>query len=439
MRGVIKRVRYSHGRREYALTDGKSDYSFQSEDNIPQGSFVEIQGEVDGNRIVPTLIIILEGKEAEEAQEKIKVNMKEQIGEGPSIVQDDVTKGLWPMLGEAALEIIAAKRTGRFVLLRFHGDADGICGAFAISGMVRCKAFQQNSAVYTVKDAFRDIGAVGQEANPLIILLDFASNDASKEGIELLKAAHIQHMVIDHHPFGESPPEGVINPFTLTSDGSRYSAGYLACEIAISCGMDREEARGLAGIACSGDKSDLLPHDEKDAEKARVLDFLAAHVSFGNNLDFYKKVMEKDELFTSIARQAQESIENAAAKVKVKQMKEGELSIVTFTLDNIVKKGEWPPAGKITTKIFEDMKDRGPLVVIGYNERSLIIRLNEGAERLGANANGLAKEMCDTMPGLIYGGGGHTRAGAIRVKEGFARDVLGRLVERIKEKIKNIS
>ena len=98
-----------------------------------------------------------------------------------------------------------------------------------------------------------------------------------------------------------------MNPYKVGEDMSRYTAGYLASEIAFACGLPEGKAAELARIACSGDKSDIMSSGADDARKALVLDYLAAHASFGNNLDFYRNVMEKQDLFDSIARQADES------------------------------------------------------------------------------------------------------------------------------------
>ncbi len=418
------------------MADGENKYVFQSQENIPQGSCVEIQGEVKGERIEPTIVVVLEGEQAEDAVKEVRGKAAGQVKEGPAILKDDVTAEMWPAISKAAAEILYSRKAGRPILLRFHGDADGICGAFALSDVMYCKTFQQNAAVYSVRDALRDIGNVGQEANPLIILLDFASNDASSAGLELLRAAGIQFMIIDHHPPGEKLPEQAVSPFCYTEDGSKYTAGYLGCEIAAACGMDLEKAKQLARVACAGDKSLILESDGKDVEKARVLDFLAAHASFGNSLDFYRKVMDKSELYNSISLQAKESIEEAAAKVSVKKSEQEGLTTAIFALDNVVKKGEWPPAGKITTNIFEELNNENPLLCIGYTERSVIMRLNDSAAKRGLSANELAKKTVESMADFVDGGGGHAKAGAVRVKKGFAKEVLNEIVRQAIDVIK---
>ncbi|MBI5046847.1 hypothetical protein HZC07_03895 [Candidatus Micrarchaeota archaeon] len=354
---------------------------------------------------------------------------------------------------ELASELMCAKTLSRSALVRFHGDADGISAAFAITSILPyAKAYQQNSAVYTVRDAFRDFSAIGQESNPLVIFVDFGSSESSSEGIKILNDGGVEVIVIDHHPSTVTSSDfrnaKIFNPFSLSEDGSRYPAGYLCAEIAFACGfLAKDKALELAKISCAGDKSKILdPLTQSDIEKALVLDFVSAHTSFGNNLDFYKNVMAKDELFRSLFKQAEESISEAAkkamdgmksTKIKIenKPTDVNQLEIISFSLDRIVTKGEWPPSGKITTRVFdilnEEAKSTKPILVIGYNERSIIMRLNDSAVALGVTANILAEKMLAAMPDFVEGGGGHDRAGAIRVRSGFVKDVLGQLMAEI--------
>ncbi len=466
LEGIVSRVRYSGRHREYTLSDGRSEHGFVCEDALQPGSAVRIEGEMGVEKIAAARVTILEGAKAEEAYAKARANVSASaaIPDKPLLFQDALTEAIWPSVKMAAIEILCAKRLGRSVMLRFHGDADGICGAFALTAVVMCKAFQQNSAVYSVREALRDIAAIGQESRPMVLLVDFGSGDGSAEGLSLLSAAGIDYLVIDHHPFNARDNKKIINPFGFAENASKYTAGYLACEVAACCGLDGGKALALAKTACAGDKSAILGSGPDDAKKAMVLDFLASHVSFGNNLDFYRKVMEKEELFASIARQADETIEEAAEKAMAKMKStraegKGGLEIVSFPLEGIVKKGEWPPSSKVTTRVFDKLKERSgapssglagtpagrgnagtgsvpeqgdrpraPLMCIGFTERSVIMRLNEDAGMLGLDANALAEKLKASMPDFVEGGGGHARAGAIRARPGFARDVLNELI-----------
>ncbi len=426
-------MRYHHGKREYILTDGKSEYEFYANESVEHGVCVSLRGEMGIGSIAAGKVTALTGEKEKTVREKVVANIRSAaaVPERPVLLDDEAMLKLWPRLMEAALEIICAKKLGRSVLLRFHGDADGIAGAFALTEIIGCKAFQHNSAMYGAKDALRDMAMIGQEGRPLVILLDFGSADGCREGLSLLSAAGMDYIIIDHHPYAIRDDARIINPFSVADGASKYTAGYLACEVAVACGMEKEKALGLAKVACSGDKSAILASGDGDAKKAMVLDFLASHVSFGNNLDFYRKVMGKQELFDSIAQQADESIDEAARKAlaKAKQSKEGPLDICTFQLEGIYRKGEWPPSSKITTRVFDNMRAAGnALLCVGHTDRSLIMRLNDEAVALGLSANGLAESIKKSMADFVQGGGGHAKAGAIRVREGFAKEVLGELL-----------
>ncbi len=438
MVGLVSRVRYRHGKREYVITDGSLEHPLSSESPLPQGACVAIEGEMSDEAIVASKVSVLSGEQAAAAFERVKEKAARAaaVPDSPSLLDDPLMRKLWPSLRNAASELSVAKKLGRSVLLRFHGDADGIAAAFAISSVIHCKAFQQNSAVYSVRDALRDIAFISQESRPMAVLLDFGSSDPCKEGLDLLAAAGIQCIVIDHHPYNLKGDARIANPFSVQDNSSKYTAGYMACEVAAACGMPRENALALARIACAGDKSDILGSGEDDARKAMVLDFLASHMSFGNNLDFYRKVMDSPELFGSIASQADESIEEAAARAlsRAKRSEAGGSEVCVFSLEGIAKRGEWPPSSKITTRVFDKLKSGRPLLCIGYTDRSVIMRLNDEAVALGLSANALAERMKATMGDFVEGGGGHARAGAIRAKKGFVKDVVNQLLREIAER-----
>ena len=434
-------MRYQHGRREYFISDGLMEQALRCDEALAQGTVVRVEGELSAGGIIAMKILVLEGKEASDAYEKVRAGVAKSVPvpPGPVLLDDAVTSKLWPRLAEAAVELVCAKKLGRSVLLRFHGDADGIAGAFALTSIMFCKAFQQNSAIYGVREALRDISMIGQESRPMVVLLDFGSSDGCREAIGLLDAAGIGLIVIEHQPYNMKGDRRIISPISIDATASKYTAGYLACEIAAAAGLEKQRCMELARTACSGDKSDILKSGDEDARKAMVLDFLASHMSFGNNLDFYRKVMDSPELFGSIAQQADESIEEAAAKAlaRAKRSEAGGCEICVLPLEGIAKRGEWPPSSKITTRVFEKLKGERPLVCVGYTDRSIIMRLNDGAAALGFSANDLAERIKRSMPDFVEGGGGHVRAGAIRAKTGFVKDVVNQLLREIDDVGKN--
>lgn len=430
--------------KEYLSTDGESEYSFSSNESIDLGSVVLIEGDIESGKINLSKLILLSGDEAKAVSLRIIAKLKKSIMlDSPSLLSDSMAEKLLPQIKEIASILLIARRLNRYALIRFHGDADGVCGALAISAILpNAKAFQQNSAVYSVWNAHRDIEALIHQSNPIAILVDFGSGDASNEGLKMLVDSGIDTILIDHHPVSVFPSGlNVLNAQIGSTDSglsTKYTAGYLCCEIlnqvCREIGAEVEKANILAHAACAGDKSTIFELDENDQKRAMVLDFVSSHAQFGNKLSFYSKVLSDDELYYSMAGQADEEITAVAEKAMQAMKKtEGLVTIATISLDRFVRKGEWPPSGKVTTKLFEMINSSKPLIVIGSTERSIILRVNDAAIVLNPNlsANALAEKMKITMSDFVEGGGGHVKAGAIRVKVGFVKDVIGELVREI--------
>ncbi len=383
-------------------------------------------------------VVVLQGKEADETLKKIRKKAGENvlIKEYSPLVNDEVMNSLSPLISEASRKILSASALERFVLLRFHGDADGISGAIALTKMCKMHATQQNMAIYSVGEAMRDLQTLHHEFMPLMILLDFGSNSDSEEGLRLLKAAGIEILIIDHHPPGKKAKEIAdlyVSPWAVSSneDVSKYPAGYIAIEIARIGGISGVD--GFAKTSCAGDKSKIIEIGEKDKERALVLDYMASYSGFGNNLEFYSSVMNQPELFHSMLMQAQEKIEQIFETVKLtlKERETNGVKIAIIDLDRISKKHEFPSKGKIATRVFESINATDPLVVIGYSKKTVLFRINDQAVERGISADKIIAELKITMKDFVENGGGHAKAAALRIREEFARDAVEEIVKVI--------
>lgn len=441
--GLVTHVRPWHGGGESSITDGNVTYIVQT-GKFESGSVVRVKGVLSDPlklAVLPREVRVLDGDERVEAVlaiEKAAEGGVKLVAAEP-LCRDEVAVRMVGGIAGMARRLMVAMRLGRSVLLRFHHDADGIAGALALTSFLRCRAFQQNSASYSAKDAIRDMGAVHGENGPVVVLLDFGSNKESAEGIRLLKAAGISVMVIDHHPPDMDTiglADAAVSPWLVTDDAgaSRYTAGYLASEIARACGSD---AGVFAGIACAGDKSGILGESEDCRKKALVLDYLAANSSFGNNLDFYKSVLGNPELFHSLWIQADEKIGEAASAAMrgAKARKGGWAEAYVFDLDRVVVEGEFPNRSKVATRLFEILdKEHGgkPLVVLGRGRKTVIMRANAAAaERVDLGA--VAGMIQESMRGFVVSGGGHRCAAAIRVREGYSKTVVEAILDRMEK------
>jgi RecJ-like exonuclease len=132
-------------------------------------------------------------------------------------------------------------------------------------------------------------------------------------------------------------------------------------------------------------------------------------------------------------RMADEKIEEAALNTMktMKEKKAGETSVHLIDLESVVKKGEFPNRSKVTTRVFEKLNGEEPLVVLGLGERTIIIRINDAAAAKGASADKIAKQILQSMPDFAESGGGHVKAGAIRVKVGFVDSVVEEIIRSL--------
>ncbi len=439
VKGIITYSRGFGGERKYFLKSGDATFCFRSRDSFGNGDVVSVDGILESLTdfiIKPEKIILLEGKEVDDAYEGIEKKIMDKTEIKDSLLfENPASTALKSKIKEVAGKLIAAKELNRYILLRFHGDADGIAGALALRKFLRFRAYQQNSAVYSPRDAVNDLGNLHHENHPLIVLLDFGTNEQSIDGLKLLKAGGLEVICIDHHPLHSDVKSNVnilLSPWTVEGleDQSKYTAGYLASEIANMCGVETDN---LAKIACAGDKSDVASPGEEDRKTALVLDYLAAHTSFGNSLEFYADVLKKEELYSSIYSQASEKINEALERAlpKVKKSEKNGIIVYVVPLDGVVEPKQFPNRSKVTTAVFEHFKTDSPMITIGYGKRTIILRGNDGFLKKGYSFSEIVKKLSSDMKDFVMSGGGHAKAAAVRVEEGYEKSTIDRLIEEL--------
>lgn len=440
IKGILKYSRSSGNERKYFIQTGDATFNFRTRDSFGNGDVVSVEGILESIAdfaVKSEKIILLKGKEADDAYSEIeqKVMANAEIND-PLLFENHASTALKSKIDEFARKLTAAKELNRYILLRFHGDADGIAGALALRKFLRFRAYQQNSAVYSPRDAVNDLGNLHHENRPLVILLDFGTNEQSVDGLRLLKAGNLEVVCIDHHPLCpdvESNVSMLLSPWTVggLDDHSKYTAGYLASEISNMCGA---ETGNFAKIACAGDKSDVAEPGDEDRKTALVLDYLGAHTSFGNNLEFYADVLNKQELYSSIYSQASEKISEALERALPKARKSEKNGIIIYTvqLDGVVEPKEFPNRSKVTTAVFEHFKTDSPMITIGYGKRTIILRGNDAFLKRGNNFSEIVEKVSSSMKDFVMSGGGHAKAAAVRVEEGYEKSTVDRLIEELK-------
>lgn len=432
---VVSSVRKRRDGNEYVLTDGESELGMRSWEYYKRGDALFVAGTVVSDRG----FLSLKAEKVERRPgayaavlERAEKGAKVAVGE---LLADGLMEKLRGRIEAVAKKLVAAKRMGRFVLLKFHNDADGVAGALAVAKIVEAESYQQNSALYRISDAMRDVNIIRYEKSPLVVIVDCGSGAESRDGLQILKAGGAEIVLIDHHP----PEKGIeelcsvfLSPWAVSEEeeASTYPAGYLAVEVARACGM--KELEWLAKIACAGDKSGIMPVSDADREKALVIDYMATYAEFGNRLEFYEHALGEKELYSSILFQAKDRMERVKEEVGklMKKRIEGPVAVYTADFDKVNVR-EFPGRGKLTSRAFELVMHEGAVVVLGVWEGGISFRVTEDAVLRGIVANRIIDAVKGKMGSFIEGGGGHGRAASIRVKKGFTKEVLEEVLNQL--------
>ncbi len=441
IKGIITRI---YGRDEFRCTihDGNRNSEFFSRTFVHPGDSARVSC-FEEERFGKKALVAEKIEKAPDMYAEVEGKLMENAQLHPISGFDGTTEKMRGQFEMMARKIYAAQQLGRHIAVKFHGDADGISSALIVRKFLRATYLQQNGAIYSVGDAIRDLEKMNQQFRPLLVLLDFGSGEDSAEGLGLAKAGGLEMISIDHHPpSGFSVPSFAlrVNPWDAagetqdnkpeTFDGSRYPTGFLCAKLAEAFGIGSD---GLERVACAGDKSSIVEISKEDREKALVLDFVATYSGFGNGIEFYSEVLAKPELFNSILVQAHSKLEEAdrLLKTALKSKSVQKAEVYWFNLDTVAEKREFPNRGKVTGRVFEVAGAKGAAVVIGYSKRTLIFRLNDEAVANGLDARRIIEGMKANFSDFVENGGGHARAAALRIKEGFEAAAVEEIIKML--------
>jgi len=416
----------------YLVTDGSSDYYLKTGEELRKYDFIEISGEFSSNHILASTVKNLGNPRIKDIIGKLNLKLNDWNPSVKSKIIEDCRAPIENMAKALKfMSMVNPKST-----IRFHNDADGISSALSISQIIGGLKIQHNSAIYFNKDAFNDIPALKYDPYSAVVLLDCCTNEESLEALDLLKSAGINIIAIDHHPCNPKVRDmGIIlNPWLEDpeEDASKFTTGYLCFEVAKLLGHD---SSNLVGISLAGDKSKIMEITAKDRERALVFDFVASYSSYGNRLDFYKDLVNDSSLYNSILLKANEHIENVSSAIS-KSMKRESLGngllFITLDIDKVARKSEFPGRGKITSRALE-MENNDNAVVVGYSEKSMILRVGNAAFERGLKANEIVKFLMAEYGPENTSGGGHAKAAAFVFSGMPSEYILGQIKKIVSE------
>ncbi len=391
------------------------------------------------------VVLLSEGQEELARRIDAFVESRCRPVEAPMLIQDGITKSLQHLVLECAVRLLRASFLFRPIVARYHGDADGIAGALALSRAItsrggRFVSSQNPQTVYEVPDAIRDINLVrsfGESTlGPLAVMVDSGSGEESADAIGLLKGAGFEVVLIDHHPLSAQVSENadcILSPM-LVGATSYYTAGLLAGEVARAIGgPDPSE---LQRISLAGDKSGLVVLDQECKKKALALDYLGKYSKFQSNLEFYESVLSNEKMLASVQDQARQKLEKAVRlareSLKVKELRNG-VRLCTVNLDKAFKPGSFPGKGILCGALHDQVASemKGPIVTVGYSGRLVSMRANAEARERGFDANEMINQIKRELINSIESGGGHDVAASVHVSEGFENIVLEEVFRHI--------
>ncbi|MDO8339637.1 MAG: OB-fold nucleic acid binding domain-containing protein [Candidatus Burarchaeum sp.] len=447
--GKIMRIREAQGLYRYTIADETGHVEVASYSPFELGDVVKVSGDVKKHAghfdIYATEMdrLLDPARGLVEKAIELSIEKESMPRKCEPLVNDEVMRALAKPSDDCARRIRRAIFSFRPILIRYNGDADGICAGLALKraiesvmgGDVKRRLFfaQNNPAIYSPGDALRDISIIRmlpeRMEKPLFLLVDFAANSESVEALELVKGAGVELAIIDHHPFDSKAPtllDCFVSPLTCNGT-SHYCAGLLAGEVAKR--VSDVDVSDLQRTAMAGDKSRLAAPSEEHERLATAVDFLAIYQKDTSTLDFFDTSFQDKAFMESVYNQAVAKMRqsHAIAKefVKIKDLPNG-FKLCKIKLDAAAKKGEFPTKGKTTGSIHDELAAQNdvPIVTLGYGERMISIRANLKAKERGFNASRMIDQLKAEMKNAVESGGGHDVAASIKVNKGFGKIVL---------------
>ncbi len=372
---------------------------------------------------------------------------------------DAATARMWGKLEEVAWLIVRKMVVSAPILVRFHNDADGAGGAYALYLSLKelserlglagnCIWTMHRSVSYRREDCMADIltsNAYACTEKPLALMIDFGTNPDSNGGIECA-VDRFDVAWLDHHPlvegFGGYGIKDYVNTWQFGS-GSEYTAGLL-CAAMCKC-FSKVDTSEIEGASLIGDYSRHA--GAAGAELSALLDFLTSDLQavYGpskanitpQEIDAIVKDRERSSEMLRYAQiRMDEALDRGMAAVKLSAVKE--FTIATLDFEDVRHEdSKYPLPGRYSSKLLDRIEGSGAVkacLVVSVGQY-LLIRLGSGiCGRIGVDA--LVEFMKSGYPDIVEGGGGHRCAGSIKLKDKEASaEMAGALVKEVRNRL----
>ncbi len=330
------------------------------------------------------------------------------------------------------------------IIVRFHNDADGSSGAYALFLAIR-KLLAENgsdlqnitwkmhrSIAYSNSDSFEDrftVNSYVTSTKPLLVLLDFGTSEESNGINDALEEFDI--LWVDHHPILEGFPlsrlPNYVNPW-MYEGNSDLTAGFLAGELAKKIADVDIDNIQMASLI--GDHSEYSNTNNSEAlEIADLLDMVTSDsrqlVTYGNGYvkphDINRMLTDKNlksELVAFSKTHMDTMINEGLQNLKKYNIQGTHLYVVDFEKLR-EKHGEtkYPLPGRYSSKLLDVISENtGEKCVLVLHFLSFIsVRISKGLES-EIDALSKAMELKKTYSDTIDACGGHRNAFSIKLR-----------------------
>ncbi len=352
---------------------------------------------------------------------------------------DQITSRMKSKLDDIAELIVRKMMLCAPIVVRFHNDADGSGGAYALYLSVRDFAsshslktnfvwLMQRGVSYSRQDAENDILITNNYEcieKPLLVIIDFGTNPESNQGIGAVKD-RFDIAWLDHHPivpdFAGLELPGYANTWQFGGD-SNYTAGLLTSVMCKS--FSKVDTSEMEGASLIGDYSDYAT--EKGADMSALLDFVTSDLQaiYGpgkmnvtpQEIDAIVADKEKSrELLEYANMRMEEALDNGIKSIRKYSLRSANLAVLDFE-DIRSEDSKYPLPGRYASKLLDRLDEKGmkrTVLVVSVGSY-LLMRIDKDL-CADFDLTRAMDEMKNRYPDEIAGGGGHRCAGSIKLK-----------------------
>lgn len=459
MKGIVSSVKHSEAAGDlYFIATFEKDFrcvEFKENMELYPGELVDME---EMTVIEPEESIRQKRLMYSALDDKIEKTMRKKVYEKKVEALDKTTKAMWKKLESASRLFLKKLMLGAPIIVRFHNDADGSGGAYSLylglKDLGRSGKFPQNivwimnrGVAYSRFDAQNDILTANNYSSlekPLLVVIDFGTSVESNPGIDEV-GGKFDIIWLDHHPmatgFRGTELEHYINPWNFEGD-SNYTAGFLASSFAKTfSAADTSEYENASFI---GDYSKYADIEGEGSDASTIFDLVTSDltIAFGANKSnvtpqefegIFKNKEKTAELLRYANVRLNEVLDSGIESLKTYKAKGFEIFLLDFE-DIRSEESKYPLPGRFASKLLTRINESGrkKIMVIVHVGAYLLMRLDRD---LGDEMSllDIIESMKEKYGDSIEGGGGHRRAGAIKLRDkNNKRNMINDIIKSLK-------